>query len=217
MIILDYDNVLLPTAFLAKRGLDHHSFRSLPSLEQTQLKSIAAHGVAAVHQIKLVQSCLASADHVFLISNASSDFMQATMKNFLRELYFFICSDCPKLKILSARSAYSNHVKNPKEWKCHAFEWAYSSWKSKKMYHTQLVVLGDSEEEFKAAEKLRNANKDSLTLQLIKFRKATAVEQLFELQQSALKVIAKIEEERPQTGGCFILNRFMPEVIFASN
>lgn len=168
-------------------------------------------------QIKLIQCCLAAADHVFLISNASSDYMQLTMKSFLKDLYFFICTDCPKLKILSARSAFSNHIKNPKEWKCYAFEWAYSSWKSKKMFHTQLVVLGDSEEEFRAAEKLRNANKDSLTLQLIKFRKAMSIEQLFELQQSALKVVAKIEAEQPEKGGCFILNRFVPEVIFTSN
>ena len=133
--------------------------------------------------------------------------MQASMKNYLRDLYNFIKHDCPRLRILSARSAFSNHVKDPKEWKVHAFEWAYSSRKSNKMYHTQLVVLGDSEEEFKAAEKLRNRNSDKFTLQLIKFKTAKAIEQLIELQQSAIKLIVKIEAERPESGGCFILNR----------
>jgi hypothetical protein len=150
---------------------------------------------------------MAAAEHVFIISNASSDYLQASMKNYLHDLYFFIKCDCPRLKILSARSAFSNHVKNPKEWKTHAFEWAYSSWKSKIMYHTQLVVLGDSDEEFKAAEKLRASNKDQMTLQLLKFRTATSIEQLFDLQKSAVDLITKIEAERPEASGCFVLNR----------
>jgi hypothetical protein len=168
-------------------------------------------------QIKLLKSCLAAADHVFLISNASSDCIQVSTKNYLYDLYLFIRTCCPTLKILSARSAFSNHVKNPKEWKVRAFEWAYSSSKNKKMYHTQLVVLGDSEEEFNAAEKLRNGNKDNITLQLIKFRKATAIGQLIDLLQSAVKVLAEIGARGAETGGCFILNRFMPQIQFSPN
>jgi len=113
LLILDWDDTMLPTRWLESQGLSLDS-ASKQTVEQCeQLRTMAEHARRTLEEAR------AHAARVVLVTNAEHGWVELSCQRFLPSLWPSLCG----VRVLSARSTFEQiGVAEPSEWKYLAFQ-----------------------------------------------------------------------------------------------
>lgn len=112
LIILDWDDTLLPSSWLQDHGLNIAAGSAQPDLPQRlELAKVAQNVITTLQRLK-------NLGHVMIVTNAEKGWVELSCRKFLPEVAPLL----EGMKLLSARSAYE-HVQpeSPVDWKRLAF------------------------------------------------------------------------------------------------
>lgn len=112
LIILDWDDTLMPSTWLQEQGLQIVAGSALPSEEQTAvLRGVARCVIRTLRRAKRV-------GHVTIVTNAEKGWVELSCSKFLPGVFPLL----EGIKILSARSTFEHaQPQSPIHWKCMAF------------------------------------------------------------------------------------------------
>jgi len=154
MIIYDWDDTLLCTTYLSRFGFANFPTGTLDPLKDLDI----AASQLLLESVKYGQT--------FIITNSAKGWVQMSGKIFLPKTYQVIVEQ--KIKVISARNKYGTMFPGDfYRWKLHAFLGIERHFE--KNIITNLISLGDSESEMKAAHVLGRKFKNVL-VKTIKFK-----------------------------------------------
>lgn len=190
IIILDWDDTLLSSSWLASKGLSPFGGQPLPQEAVDQLKKLEA----AV--LKLLEKALLYGE-VHLVTNAETGWVEMSAEAFLPGVVPLL----PKVNIVSARSSYqTKYPDQPSMWKVEAFRNGLEQVFQGKSVHTHeeeektwstpegspgvsgesyrnVISLGDSMHERLALKRV-TSNMESTYSKSVKFVERPTIEQL---------------------------------------
>jgi hypothetical protein len=108
LIILDWDDTLLPSTWLQQQGLQIASDADMPNHEQKmELSMVARHVIKTLRRARRL-------GHVIIVTNAEKGWVELTCAKFLPEVFPHL----EGIKVTSARSAFE-HIQppSPVQWK----------------------------------------------------------------------------------------------------
>lgn len=166
--ILDWDDTICPSTYLASLGLRVDDPGSLPSSLGKQLELLET----AV--INIVKEALRFGQ-VVVITNAEAGWVELSGKRFLPKVVSFL--NTHDIKIVSARTSFESHYPDaPSSWKMAAFSQEVAS-----MFpdddELNVLVLGDSMSERDAAHALSTRLPNS-RVKTVKFVERPSIDQL---------------------------------------
>lgn len=148
VIILDWDNTLLPSDWLSMMGFDINTLfqYSLPLLKAIdECEKVA---IAAERLIRAAQSY----GQVIIVTNATAGWVEKTCSVFMPELYSLVMS----LPVISACQLYERIYVNPNMWKLQTFrrEVLETLFKNEPRAPRMVLSIGDGEAERNAVRML---------------------------------------------------------------
>lgn len=166
--ILDWDDTICPSTYLASLGLRVDDPGSLPLSLQNQLEMLE------VAVINIVREALRFGK-VVVITNAEAGWVELSGRRFLPRVVHFLASH--DIKIVSARTSFeSDYPDAPSSWKMAAFSQEVAC-----MFpnddELNVLVLGDSMSERDAAHALSNRLPNS-RVKTVKFVERPSIDQL---------------------------------------
>lgn len=166
--ILDWDDTICPSTYLASLGLRVDDAGSLPAPLQRQLEQLE-HAV-----INIVKKALRFGQ-VVVITNAEAGWVELSGRRFLPRVVRFL--ECNDIRIVSARTSFESDFPDaPSSWKVAAFSQEVAS-----MFPNEdelnVLVLGDSMSERDAAHALSSRLPNS-RVKTVKFVERPSIDQL---------------------------------------
>lgn len=195
LIIFDYDDTILPTSFLNRRGLKLGGPTDDKSLEDLEsVRPILDEYSAVVNRTLTMAKRLG---HVLIVTNAEDRWISLTVRKYMPESANLI----EQFQHISARSMFEpTGLFTPIAWKQSAFKMvveeymAASATKSLVSVLPQVISLGDSAHEREAVLKVAKDFGNRITVKSLKFMEKPDIESLKKehlLIQECLKDIVK--------------------------
>lgn len=163
LFIFDWDDTFFFTTYLSS-NLNNFS----PSMAKKQNLSIKDQKKIELieYYLKLIFDIALKRGIVFIITNSSEGWVQETAKRYYPQLYSLL----NKVNIISARALYENKYPNNREmWKLRAFEDIQKKYKLDKNKLTNIISIGDNENEIQASKILAGKFNNAI-VKTIKFR-----------------------------------------------
>ena len=174
IIIFDWDDTLLCSSYIIKHNL--FDFPSPKSSTPQEIKKMDRHkeriAKLEFHVLRALTLALNFGD-VYIITNATKGWVE-----FSAQKYYPSCVGIlDKIKIISARSNFEEQFPdNSKMWKKCAFLEMGNSYS--KNFVTNIICLGDSDNEMEAANLLSTKFQGDVYLKTVKFREEPKPEQI---------------------------------------
>jgi len=136
LIIFDWDDTLLPTAWLQRQDVLHGLGGTLLASQQKMLRKLAKSAAATLSAAKRLGK-------VVIVTNAWEGWVEKSCARFLPALM-------PVLRgvaVFSARAAFDNGARSPADWKCHMFSRTLAAFFSRggpSARQFNVVSVGDS-------------------------------------------------------------------------
>jgi len=167
-IVLDYDDTLLASSWLAQNGLRLDGTEPVPKEAQEQLGLLAE---SAANLLKLAMQY----GEVIIITNAETGWVELSAKKFMPSLLPLLMN----VRVISARSTFESMYAEPSQWKVAAFSQELSLAFAKSVHGTpkNIISLGDSVHERAALRKV-TAGHSSVLAKSVKLVERPTIEQL---------------------------------------
>jgi len=167
VIILDWDDTILPSSFLAQRGYRLDNNIPLSEDVQAQLKELEQ---SIINVVNLAHS----AGRVHIITNAETGWVQMSCQKFLPRIVPLLL----KVSVLSARSTFELlYPDAPVKWKYYAFQERVSAVSSSASKCRNVISFGDSHVEREAVRAVTKGMTHTRT-KSVKFAERPTCEQL---------------------------------------
>eukprot|EP00871_Galdieria_phlegrea_P005112 jgi/Galph1/5601/GphlegSOOS_G4226.1 len=167
VIILDWDDTLLSSSWLASEGLKVDDLQAIPEPIRKELEELES------HVLSLLYEC-AKHGIVSIVTNAETGWVELSARKFIPRVYDYI-ERC--VRVISARSNFEqDYPDSPAEWKEKAFLLELDRLPVD-LQHLNLLVLGDSLNERDAGHAARSFYENS-HVKSVKFIERPSIEQL---------------------------------------
>ena len=162
LIIFDWDDTLLPTTFLTKRGIYNEEIMIAENKKIQKLENSA---------LKLLNMSIDKGE-VYIITNACLEWIEYSAEKFYPRIFKIL----PKIKVISARGHWeSEYPGDSRRWKIQTFLSLKKELNTKLV--TNIICLGDSLLEIEAGRILANSFSEAF-VKTIKFKEEPKLEEL---------------------------------------
>ena len=162
LIIFDWDDTLLPTTFLTKRGIYNEEIMIAENKKIQKLENSA---------LKLLNMSIDKGE-VYIITNACLEWVEYSAEKFYPRIFKIL----PKIKVISARGHWeSEYPGDSRRWKIQTFLSLKKELNTKLV--TNIICLGDSLLEIEAGRILANSFSEAF-VKTIKFKEEPKLEEL---------------------------------------
>jgi len=166
IVVFDWDDTLLSSSFLAAQGYRVEG-ETPASPFDTHLQQLDCAARA------LIELALAHADHVCVITNAETGWVELSSQKWLPGVHSIL----HQLKIVSARSTYEcEHPDSPLQWKVRAFQERLLN-EAHPSHDLHVISFGDSHVERQAVHTVTSGLSNART-KSVKFAERPTLEQL---------------------------------------
>lgn len=164
IIILDWDDTLLCTTFLAPNGF-YDERVTLSSIQDEQFKTLEE------NVFLLLSACLISSD-TYIVTNSAPGWVQFSCQKFYPKVFGLLV----RINVISARELFEKiHAGDMRKWKIETFQLIIN--KYRKSLLTNIMCIGDSFIEMEAGHLMANEFQKAV-IKSIKFKEAPKVEEL---------------------------------------
>lgn len=179
IFIFDWDDTLFFTSYL-----EPNNGRLYNNLSKKEIKKVES----IQYYLKLILEKALNLGHVFIVTNSSEGWVQATTKHYYPEIFPIL----DKVHIISARSLYEKYYPNNRQmWKMKAFSDIQEKYSFNRNILTNIICVGDSFNEIEAS-KLLAKKFNNVLLKTIKFREEPDLNELIKqlklIERQMLKV-----------------------------